>query len=253
VLPLKIRPKVVTVNHEMDALTVHKVLGDDTRYGIYRELAQATSALSAQDIAERLDLHPNTVRPHLERMRDAEIVVVEALHRGTPGRPQHLYSLAPGAPGIHGFEPPSHTLLAGMLAAVAEHVGADRHDAAAIGRSVGRAAVARNAERAAIEGLPRARDEGCLAHLVGELDRLGFDPSTERHDDLAHVAFLRCPFRELAEAYPELVCNLHRGITEGLVESAGGGMVEEFRTLYDRDHCSVVVSLDQPNDYPAPV
>ena len=200
---LKIRPKVVTVNNEMDALAVHKVLGVDTRYAIYRELAQATSALSAQDVAERLDLHPNTVRPHLERMRDAEIVVVEALHRGTPGRPQHLYSLAPGAPGIHGFEPPSHTLLAGMLAAVAEHVGADKHDAAVIGRSVGRAAVARSAERAATtEGLPRTRAQGCLEHLVSELDRLGFDPSTEQHDDLAHVAFLRCPFRELPRPIP---------------------------------------------------
>ncbi len=244
----------------MDALTVHKVLGDDTRYAIYRELGRATSALSAQEIAERLDLHPNTVRPHLERMRDAEIVTVEALHRGTPGRPQHLYSLAPGAPSAAGvaagLEPPSHTLLAGMLAAVAEHVGADRHDAAVIGRAVGRSSVARERAQPAsipVTSAPVTSVDGCLEMLVGHLDRLGFEPSTERSDDLAHIAFLGCPFRELAEAYPELVCNLHRGITEGLVESTGRGMVEEFRTLYDRDHCSVVVSFDQPTDYPASV
>ena len=225
----------------MDPLQVHKALGDDTRFAIYRELAQATSPLSAQEIADRLDLHPNTVRPHLERMRDAEIVVVEARHRGTPGRPQHRFSLAPGAPGIGGFEPPSHTLVAGMLAAVAERVGADGIDAGAIGRSVGRESALRDRARGV-----GPSDGGCLDVLVGHLDRLGFEPSTERRDDVAHVAFLRCPFRELAEAYPELICNLHRGITEGVVEASGGGMVEEFRTLYDRDHCSVLVSLDYP-------
>ena len=55
------------------------------------------------------------------------------------------------------------------------------------------------------------------------------------------MAFMHCPFRELAEAYPELVCNLHRGISEGIVGEVGGGTVEEFATLYDRDPCRVAV------------
>ena len=57
------------------------------------------------------------------------------------------------------------------------------------------------------------------------------------------MAFMHCPFRELAEAYPELVCNLHRGITEGIVGEVGGGSVVDFATLYDRDPCRVVVSV----------
>ena len=58
------------------------------------------------------------------------------------------------------------------------------------------------------------------------------------------MAFMHCPFRELAEAYPELVCNLHRGISEGIVAEVGGGSVEEFATLYDRDPCRVSVSVE---------
>ena len=54
------------------------------------------------------------------------------------------------------------------------------------------------------------------------------------------------PFRELAEAYPELVCNLHRGLCEGVVEAAGGGRVEEFATLYDPEPCHVVVGVGYP-------
>ena len=47
-----------------------KALGDETRYAMYRELATSTRPLSAQDLADRLGLHANTVRLHLDRLRD---------------------------------------------------------------------------------------------------------------------------------------------------------------------------------------
>src|SRR5213592_2039626 len=103
---------------------------------MYRELATSTAAMSAQELADRLGLHANTVRLHLERLREAGLVDVEAVHRGTVGRPQHRYSLAPGAPGL-GFDPPAHALLAGLLAALAERVGADGDDAADTGNAWG--------------------------------------------------------------------------------------------------------------------
>jgi predicted ArsR family transcriptional regulator len=56
------------------------------------------------------------------------------------------------------------------------------------------------------------------------------------------IDFLHCPFRELAEAYPELVCNLHRGLCEGLVDEVGGGSMKEFATLYDPEPCHVTVA-----------
>src|SRR5918995_7426575 len=112
-----------------DELTVLKALGDETRYAMYRELATSTAPLSAPELAERLGLHANTVRLHLDRLRDAGLIEAEAVHRGTVGRPQHLYFLAGGAPGL-GFDPPAHALLAGLLASLAERVGADPDDAA---------------------------------------------------------------------------------------------------------------------------
>jgi len=213
----------------IDPLPVFKALGDDTRFAIYKELGRSPAPLSASDLAERLALHPNTVRPHLDRMREARLVEVEPIHRGTVGRPQLRYSLAPGAPGL-GLDPPAHTLLAGLLAALAEQIGGDGLDAANLGRRWGTKASGR-----------RQSGRGCLAALVAELDRLG---DTRR----VRVDFLHCPFRELAEAYPELVCHLHRGIVEGVVGKATRagqpvGMVEDFRTLIDRDPCNVTVSV----------
>src|SRR5262249_11547530 len=161
----------------------------------------------------------NTVRLHLDRLREVELVEVESVHRGTVGRPQHLYSLAPGAPGL-GFDPPAHALLAGLLAALAERIGAVAEDAADPGHAWG-------ASRAA-----RTKGTSCVRALVNELDRLGFEPRFGPGDGTAEgaarIEFLHCPFRELAEAYPELVCNLHRGLCDGVVDSAGDGSVVDF-------------------------
>jgi predicted ArsR family transcriptional regulator len=217
----------------MDLLGVLKALGDETRFSMYQELAGSTSALTATELAERLGLHANTVRLHLERLREAGLVEVEPVHRGTVGRPQHVYSLAPGAPGL-GFDPPSYTLLAGLMATLAERVGADADDAAATGHAWG------------VETGRRTRSRSCAKALSAEMKRLGFDPSTREQGGITDIAFLHCPFRELAEAYPELVCNLHRGICEGVADAVGGGRVEEFATLYDRDPCRVTVAAEVP-------
>ena len=207
-----------------------KALGDETRFSMYRELAGSTRGCSAQELAASLGLHTNTVRLHLDRLREAGLVEVEPVHRGRVGRPTHVYSLAPGAPGL-GFDPPSYTLLAGLLAALAERVGADGEEATEIGRAWG------------AEAGRRTRARSCVKALVSEMSRLGFEPVAETAGADTDMAFMHCPFRELAEAYPELVCNLHRGISEGIVNEVGGGSVTEFATLYDRDPCRVAVTV----------
>ncbi len=214
-------------------LAVLKALGDETRYAMYRELATSTRPLSAQDLADRLGLHANTVRLHLDRLRETGLVEAEAMHRGTVGRPQHLYSLAPGAPSL-GFDPPAHALLAGLLGSLCESMGAGPDDAAEIG------------ERWGSQLTRRTRSRNCVAVLADELDRLGFEPAVGPGDGTAEgavrVEFLHCPFRELAEAYPDLVCSLHRGICAGVIDTAGGGSMLEFATLYDPEPCHVTVA-----------
>jgi hypothetical protein len=74
---------------------------------------------------------------------------------------------------------------------------------------------------------------------VAELAELGFDPTTDCADASTTVSFTRCPYRELAEAHPEVVCCLHRGIVEGIVERMGGASVANFATLADQHPCRV--------------
>ena len=224
--------KAVNRRESERQLAVLKALGDETRYAMYEELAHSTAALSASDLVERLRIHANTVRLHLERLREVGLVDVEAVHRGTVGRPQHLYFLSAGAPAL-GFDPPAHALLAGLLAALAERVGADASEAAQTGRVWG------------ADAGRRTRSRSCLSALEAELSKLGFEPALESDGpgESARIEFLHCPFRELAEAYPELVCNLHRGLCEGVVDAVGGGTVDDFGTLYDSEPCHVTVGL----------
>lgn len=213
----------------MDLQSTLKALADETRYAVYDDLATTTVPVGAHELAERLGLHSNTVRLHLERLREAGLVEVTAVRRGTVGRPQNVYSLAAGAPGV-GLDPSAQIVLSGLLAALAESAGAGVDLSVATGRSWG------------TEAGRRTRSRSCVEALIAELDRLGFEPDLLRENGEASIAFLRCPFRELAEAYPELVCNLHRGICEGVVAEVGGGTIDEFATLYDHQPCRVTVA-----------
>ncbi len=217
-------------DEEPNRLDLLKTLGDNTRYAIYLELARSPVPLSTAAVSDSLGLHVNTVRPHLERMREVGLVEVAVDHTGGPGRPQHRYSLAVDAPSL-GLEPPAFPMLARMLLGAAARAGASSADAAAAGFEHG-------AEAAAIArpGVP------CTDALDGLLAQLGFDP--ERVDDAdgsTTVGFAHCPFRELAEANPELVCALHRGLVAGFVEGVGGAEVVGFGTLVDRHPCRVTV------------
>src|SRR4029079_9674941 len=111
---------------------VLKVLGDNTRYGIYLELARAARPLVTAEIAEMLGLHPNTVRPHLDRMREVGLLDVTTDARGEVGRPQDRYSLAAAYPSL-GLEPPTVPVLARMVLAMAERLDAGPDDAVAVG------------------------------------------------------------------------------------------------------------------------
>ena len=229
---------------EPSRLAILKALGDNTRYAIYLELARSPVPLATAQIAETLDLHPNTVRPHLERMRDVGLLSVSSDASGAVGRPQHLYSLDPAAPSL-GLEPPSFPVLARMLLRLAAATGAGAEEAADVGRTQGRS------DAVTWTGVE------CLEAVTAQLSVLGFDPAVADDGRTATVAFTHCPFRDLAEARPDLVCSLHRGMVEGLVDTLGDGEVVAFRSLVDRTPCQVDLDLGEPVDetdeHPQPV
>lgn len=216
-------------------LDVFKALGDNTRYAVYLELARSPVPLATGEIAELLDLHVNTVRGHLERMREAGLLQVDTEGRGDVGRPQHRYSLSEDAPAL-GLEPSPFPMLARVLleaAAEGAVAGEDLLDAA---RRQGRADAAR-----------WTPGSDPVTALVAEQSQLGFDPAVVVNEGSASMAFAHCPFRALAEAHPELVCRLHCGLVEGVLDHVGRAEVSRFHSVVDRTPCQVdLVILDDP-------
>lgn len=216
---------------DVPRLEVLKALGDNTRYAIYLELARSPRPLATAEIAETLGLHPNTVRPHLERMREVGLLAVEVDARGEIGRPQHRYSLTTDSPSL-GLEPPSMPLLAELMTAVAALGGAGPAEALDVGRAAGAARAAAYADA-----------PSSLEAFVADHDRLGFDPVVgEGPGDTAVVAFANCPYRALAEEHPELVCSLHQGLVEGFVAQMGDAVAKQFHNLAHRTPCRVTIA-----------
>ena len=235
----------------MDRLSLFKVLADPSRYAIYQELACADEPLSTVEVADRLELHPNTVRIHLEKMRDAGLVDSSTDRHGSVGRPQHRWSTSASAPAL-GLEPSGFRVLAHLLAEVAAGRGAATERAASAGRRRGEERTSRRAVRAGPRSDPSRSERlrlACIRAVADELTDLGFDPAVEPGEAVTQLSFTKCPFRELAVLYPDLVCELHRGLTEGIlagVAAANPGVearLESFSSLVERDPCRAGVSV----------
>ena len=94
------------------AIEVHKALAEDTRYRLYRYLRLSGRPVAVRELATRLSLHPNTLRPHLRRLEEVGLVSRETRRTAAAvGRPQTLYV----AVDVEPREGRDHKLLADIL------------------------------------------------------------------------------------------------------------------------------------------
>src|SRR3989442_7765523 len=116
-------------------LPLLKALSDETRFRCLAFIRSAGRPVGVAEVASALGLHQNTVRPHLERLREVGLLEVTAESRGTVGRPQHLYEPTEDAPPV-GLGPRSYHLLSQLLAALASRLS-HPSDAVDVGREWG--------------------------------------------------------------------------------------------------------------------
>ena len=189
----------------------HRALADPSRVRLLEHLRASERSRSADELAADLGLHPNTVRAHLLVLEDAELVVSVSERGGRPGRPRKLFAAVPGEAAEE------HALLAAALASSLEPLPDGAEIAEAAGRSWGRVLVER------LEPGRRPDEEACVERIALLLRRRGFAP--ERAPGL--LVMHRCPFRELAERYPQVVCALHGGLIDGALEELDAPVVLE--------------------------
>jgi predicted ArsR family transcriptional regulator len=209
---------------------VHKALADDTRHRLYRYLRLSGRPLSVREMATRLSLHPNTVRPHLRRLQEAGLVASETSRGAAVGRPQTLFTV------VHREQPEGrdYRLLADILAGLLTSPRArDRAETQA--REWGAYLAGRSVPR---PGARRAVGPN-LAMLQEALADAGFDPRFRRRGpDTVEISMRDCPFRDLLEEHRDLVCAVHRGLLEGILGASRPPLsLTSFQPLAERATC----------------
>ena len=202
-------------DHQLGELTGS--LGDATRRGVYIAVRESSEPVTAGQIAEMFDIHPNVARHHLDRLANDEYLTVTRKRpagRTGPGagRPAKCYTSSNKEIDLH-YPARRMDLLTTMLLDVIGEVAPDK--AAAVAREIGYGHGQRVAEEI---GLPS--DEGftqSVRAVAMAMTGLGFVMEAEA--DQSRLVTNHCPFGQTAINHPEVVCSLDQGLIAGLMAS----------------------------------
>ncbi|HYB25924.1 MAG TPA: helix-turn-helix domain-containing protein [Solirubrobacteraceae bacterium] len=182
---------------EDDALT------QPTRARLFALLSELRRPAGTAELAERLELHPNGIRLHLERLERAGLV--ERVRVRQPrGRPSDTWVIARDAqPG--GQAPHAYRDLGRWLARALRTPAGGLRSIESTGRQIGHElAPRRNADPHAFET---------------SLSAFGFNPAiTRRGSEQLTICLRNCPYRDAVLENPRAICALHKGITRGLLD-----------------------------------
>ncbi|MBW0253454.1 metalloregulator ArsR/SmtB family transcription factor [Cellulomonas sp. PS-H5] len=213
----------------VDAATRHRALSSPSRTAILAVLRAEGAGLAVERVAERVGLHVNTTREHLEVLVAAGLASRTAEARATRGRPRTLYAArGPAEPDGEPWlrDQLSRVLLAGYGRPIAEPGAEAERAAEGLAAELAALGPTQPAEPAppadpAAPVAPTdptgARDRQ-LAALHEHFARLGFDPELRG----AEVRLRRCPVLDLAHERTEVVCGVHLGLARGVLARVGG-------------------------------
>jgi predicted ArsR family transcriptional regulator len=179
-------------------------LAQPTRAHLFRLLGELGRPATTVELANRLGLHPNGVRVHLDRL-ERDGLLARSTERRPRGRPRDRWTIAPDArPG--GRPPRSYHDLARWLSRAITTGRPSLRAIETTGREIGR------------ELAPRAAQTD-QTPLVTSLAALGFQPRLSVDEDATLTVCLEnCPYSDAVVENQPAICTLHRGITRGLLD-----------------------------------
>lgn len=179
----------------VDETSGRQPLQEATRAGVSRLrilqlVRESPGGLGVHHLGERVGLHANTVRFHLDRLVAEGLMLRHAEARTEPGRPRLSFT-ATARPDTE-RDQRSYPLLAQILAG---HIADAVPDAAATeaGRTWGRYLTERRAP------YRTTSEEEAVTELLRTLDEVGFAPELYQDEPHDKVLLRHCPFLEAAE------------------------------------------------------
>ncbi len=180
------------------------------RAALLEVLRTQTEPVTLATLANEADLHPNSVREHLDGLIEVGLVTWSTAPPSGRGRPARLYQATE-------VDPESTSEYAGLASALAEAIHrrspAPTEDALDAGLGWGRD-LARQRDATTERSATTAR-----RRVLRLLDDLGFAPETNSRASTTRLT--RCPLLEAAQRYPDVVCAVHLGLARGALEEYG--------------------------------
>lgn len=211
-------PKAFTAT--VSAIT--SAFGDPTRRAIYLHAREHAEGVTAAQVADKFDLHPNVARHHLDKLAAGGYleVSIERARGAKAGRPSKHYKVASKEPE---FELPVRTddlvltLLGKALAALPTEKA---HDIAEqVGTEYGRTMAT------SLQGAdPQAGHRSLRSAIQAVADALtahGFAAHAEKKSDSLRIVTSHCPFGDVAMDHP-VICAVERGMVKGMLGALYG-------------------------------
>jgi predicted ArsR family transcriptional regulator len=224
---------------------VYRALSSKSRIEIIKLLYN--KPLSIDELAEKLQLRPITVRHHIHSLVDANLLESYEERSGIPGRPKTYYRIAESLP-IVSFPQRRYLTLSSLLIAVLQsELGTDgaKKILSKAGREMGTQTVNELEQKNKIkQWTPKEFEE----IFVKYLREAGAEPEvTEKTEKKVTYRLHNCIFFELATKSPDLMCDvLHKQFQKG-VSNTMGRHVKEIQTScmgHGDAYCEHVVEFD---------
>jgi len=203
-------------------MAVTSAFGDPTRREIYLFARESEVGVTASEVAEHFELHPNVARHHLDKLAAGgylDVAVARAAHAGV-GRPSKRYRATAKAMGLE-FPARRDDLLITLLGRALELVPRSKAEAMAeaVGIEYGQALAASMAP-----GDAHRSFQAALHAVADALTAHGFAAHAESRPGSLAIIAEHCPFGEAAVQHP-VICAVDRGIVKGMLAGLYGDTV----------------------------
>lgn len=197
---------------------------NSTQQQVLKVLADAPRQLNVSEIAERVDLHANTVREILARLLELELVIRTRTRSGTRGRPFWLYE-AVVTTDLQRVVQEIATLGAAVAEQMQRHASDPQTAALGLGKEWGSQILGRQCQGPkSPEGeqhvdVTENRSEQSK-RIQRYLSRLGFE--ARPGDAWFEINLFQCPLLREDQEISPLICQIHQGMTAEVVDRLSG-------------------------------
>lgn len=191
---------------------IASAFGDRTRRDIYLAVHSTEAGMTASQVAEGFELHPNVARHHLDKLcAGGYLEATTDRPAGSAGRPSRRYR-APLEPVRFNVPVRQDDLLVHLLVDALEELGPEAAE-----RVASRVGYEYGSKMASAMGTDARRSfRAALQSTADALSSHGFGAHTESDGETLKLVTDHCPFGALPNAHP-VICALDRAMVSAMM------------------------------------